>query len=98
MTFDELLKLVRSPNGPRLCDDSRLVQPGDIFVAVNGPNVDGHRFIPQALANGAKFFVCQSSSSAVMPATPSVIPAKWRLPSLTGAGIQLFSEILNLKS
>jgi UDP-N-acetylmuramoyl-L-alanyl-D-glutamate--2,6-diaminopimelate ligase len=91
MTFDELLKLVRSPNGPRLCDDSRLVQPGDIFVAVNGPNVDGHRFIPQALANGAKFFVCQSSSSAVMPATPSVIPAKWRLPSLTGAGIQFIS-------
>jgi UDP-N-acetylmuramoyl-L-alanyl-D-glutamate--2,6-diaminopimelate ligase len=68
MTFDELLKLVhpaqydgrvRSPDRPRLCDDSRLVLPGDIFVAVKGPNVDGHDFISQALANGAKYIVFQ---------------------------------------
>jgi UDP-N-acetylmuramoyl-L-alanyl-D-glutamate--2,6-diaminopimelate ligase len=60
MNFDELLKLVRSPDRPRLCDDSRLVGTGDIFVAVKGPNFDGHSFIPQALANGAKFIVCQN--------------------------------------
>ena len=59
MNFDELLTLVRSGNSPRLCDDSRIVEPGDIFVAVKGPNVDGHDFIPQVLAKGAKFIVCQ---------------------------------------
>jgi len=59
MTFDELLKLVRSPDRPRLCDDSRQVCPDDIFVAVKGPNVDGHDFISQALANGAKYIVFQ---------------------------------------
>ena len=59
MNFDELLKLVRSGNSPRLCDDSRLIEAGDIFVAVKGPDVDGHDFIPQVLAKGAKFIVCQ---------------------------------------
>jgi len=59
MNFDELLKLVRSPGSPRLCDDSRLVGVGDVFVAVKGPNVDGHDFITQVLAKGAKYIVCQ---------------------------------------
>ena len=59
MNFDELLKLVHSPGSPRLCDDSRLVGAGDIFVAVKGPNVDGHDFIPQVAAKGAKYIVCQ---------------------------------------
>ncbi len=33
--------------------DSRLVQPGMTFIAVKGEKVDGHDFIPQALAQGA---------------------------------------------
>ncbi len=33
--------------------DSRQVQPGWLFVAVPGLHVDGHRFIPDALARGA---------------------------------------------
>ncbi len=39
--------------------DSRLVEPGDIFVAVKGTALDGHNFIEQALANGARYVVCQ---------------------------------------
>jgi UDP-N-acetylmuramoyl-L-alanyl-D-glutamate--2,6-diaminopimelate ligase len=72
MNFDELLKLVRSGNSPRLCDDSRIIEPGDIFVAVKGPDVDGHDFIPQVLAKGAKLIVCQSSSSVVIPAQAGI--------------------------
>ncbi len=33
--------------------DSRRVQPGDLFVAIPGVNVDGHRFIAEAVTRGA---------------------------------------------
>ncbi|MDW7992934.1 MAG: Mur ligase family protein, partial [Anaerolineae bacterium] len=33
--------------------DSRRIQPGDLFVAIPGVSVDGHRYIPDALARGA---------------------------------------------
>ncbi|MFQ6035761.1 MAG: UDP-N-acetylmuramoyl-L-alanyl-D-glutamate--2,6-diaminopimelate ligase [Sedimentisphaerales bacterium] len=59
MTFEELLNLVSSDNPPGICIDSRLVRNGDIFVAVKGTVCDGHDFIDQALANGAKYIVCQ---------------------------------------
>ena len=59
MTFDELLNLVSSDKAPCLCTDSRLVKAGDIFVAVKGTIYDGHDFIEQALARGAKYIVCQ---------------------------------------
>ena len=39
--------------------DSRQVKPGYLFVAVRGASVDGHTFIPQAMAQGAKVIVCE---------------------------------------
>jgi UDP-N-acetylmuramoyl-L-alanyl-D-glutamate--2,6-diaminopimelate ligase len=33
--------------------DSRGVRPGDLFVAIPGVNVDGHRFIAEAVRKGA---------------------------------------------
>ncbi|MDP6343732.1 MAG: Mur ligase domain-containing protein, partial [Alphaproteobacteria bacterium] len=33
--------------------DSRSVGPGDLFVAIEGPNFDGHVFVAEALAKGA---------------------------------------------
>ena len=59
MTFDELLNLVSLNKVPGICIDSRLVKAGDIFVAIKGTVYDGHDFINQALANGAKYIVCQ---------------------------------------
>ena len=33
--------------------DTRTIAPGDLFVALVGPNFDGHNFLPQAIAKGA---------------------------------------------
>ncbi|MEE8272292.1 MAG: Mur ligase domain-containing protein, partial [Alphaproteobacteria bacterium] len=33
--------------------DSRTVQPGDLFIALTGPNFDGHDYVAAALAKGA---------------------------------------------
>jgi len=39
--------------------DSRNVSPGDVFVAVSGTQVDGHRFIDSAVRQGAVAVVCE---------------------------------------
>jgi UDP-N-acetylmuramoyl-L-alanyl-D-glutamate--2,6-diaminopimelate ligase len=41
--------------------DSRRVAPGDIFVAIRGAAVDGHRFLPDVIARGASAVVVESS-------------------------------------
>ncbi len=43
----------------RIVYDSRQVQADDLYVAVPGTQVDGHAFIPQAIAQGARTIVCQ---------------------------------------
>ena len=61
LRLDEVLAGVdvESWAGPRdvrvraVTDDSRRVGPGDLFVAVPGLHVDGHRFVGQAAAAGA---------------------------------------------
>ncbi len=42
-----------NPEIRRVVADSRQVERGDLFVAVVGLHVDGHRFIPQAVERGA---------------------------------------------
>ena len=56
MTFTQLLALVQS-GGLRVTADSRRIQPGDVFVAVRGTQVDGHDYIEKALASGAGYIV-----------------------------------------
>jgi len=38
--------------------NSREITEGSLFFAVPGTRVDGHRFIDQAIQNGAKVIVC----------------------------------------
>ena len=45
-------------------DDSRLVAPGVLFIAVRGEGVDGHRFIPNALAAGAPVIMAETAPPA----------------------------------
>lgn len=39
--------------------DSRQVKPGCLFVAERGTQVDGHKFIPMAIENGAVAVICE---------------------------------------
>ena len=50
--------------------DSRTVRPGDIFVAVRGLADDGHRYLPDALAQGARAVVSEQ-------AAPKDAPVPW---------------------
>lgn len=47
--------------------DSRLVQPGDLFVAITGYAADGHRFIPDAVNRGAVCIVCERRPTVEIP-------------------------------
>jgi len=49
---------------PAIRIDSRLVQPGDAFVASRGTLTDGHAFINKAIELGAALIVCET-----LPAT-----------------------------
>lgn len=44
--------------------DSRKVRKGSLFVCIDGVNVDGHSFIPQALTNGASALLVQKEVDA----------------------------------
>ena len=47
--------------------DSRKVKPGFLFVAVPGTQVDGHRFIDSAIADGAVAVVCEQMPENLNP-------------------------------
>ena len=47
--------------------DTRTLQPGDLFVALQGPNFDGASYFEQALEKGAVAIVAQSRSGAECP-------------------------------
>ena len=57
----------------RIVYDSRLVQPGDLFVALRGESTDGHKYIDQAVQRGAAAVLVeepvQAPSWALVPET-----------------------------
>ena len=56
-----------------LTSDSRQATPGCLFVAYRGVAVDGHAFIPQALANGAAAVVAEKALPG-LPVPLVVVP------------------------
>ena len=65
--LSELLKAVKPLTVEGSCDveiagveiDSRKVKQGDLFVAMKGTQVDGHRFIGKAIGQGAVAVLCE---------------------------------------
>ncbi|MDK2960132.1 MAG: UDP-N-acetylmuramoyl-L-alanyl-D-glutamate--2,6-diaminopimelate ligase, partial [Bacillota bacterium] len=47
--------------------DSRRVEPGGLFVAIRGFRQDGHLYLPEALARGARAVVVDRPEVSVPP-------------------------------
>src|SRR5205085_2530905 len=62
-------KVGQSPAIAAVRIDSRLVEPGDLFVAVPGTRVDGAAYIEEAMRRGAAAVVCDAAH------VPAGIPA-----------------------
>lgn len=63
--------------------DSRLTQPGDLFLALRTPRADGHDYIPAALAAGARGVVCgfpppqAAGATIVLADDPADLIRRW---------------------
>ena len=53
--------------------DSRSVEPGDLFIALVGPNFDGHDYVADALGKGAAAAMVHRPPRSVDPDAPLVI-------------------------
>ena len=67
MTLERIISIIEPsfvsgtnclPTG-KITDDSRQVQKGDIFVAVRGNAFDGHKFMNQAIEQGAAVIISE---------------------------------------
>ena len=57
----------RDPEVTAVCYDSRRVVPGALFAAICGHRIDGHTFVPDALARGAAALLVQRPLAAPVP-------------------------------
>src|SRR5438045_5923636 len=54
--------------------DSRALERGELFVALPGVHVDGHRFVEAAVARGAAAVLCQYEPGDDPPVPHVVVP------------------------
>lgn len=75
----------------RVCLDSRLVQPGDCFIALRGERVNGHDCIAQAKAKGAVAVIGSETMPKLLPSlqVPSVEQALILLAKKRRAAIKV---------
>ncbi len=55
--------------------DSRLIEEGQLFVAIKGTQVDGHKYIPKAIEKGATAILCEDMPQPVDGITYIVVPS-----------------------
>ncbi|MBQ7267149.1 MAG: hypothetical protein IJR11_02150, partial [Synergistaceae bacterium] len=70
MTLKEIFDEVEIPEGfenfefpGHLATDSRDVEKGGAFVALEGEKTDGHKYIPQAIENGAALIILRKGKN-----------------------------------
>ncbi|MDP6603758.1 MAG: UDP-N-acetylmuramoyl-tripeptide--D-alanyl-D-alanine ligase [Rhodospirillales bacterium] len=65
--------------------DSRTSAPGDLFVALRGPNFDGHEYVADSFANGAAAAVVHESPKGTTVDAPLVV-VRDTMDALNGLG------------
>ena len=55
--------------------DTRTLEAGDLFVALPGPNFDGHKFVPAAFGAGAGAAIVSENNSDTLNGNPGLIVA-----------------------
>ena len=71
-------------------NDSRAVEPGSLFVALQGEQTDGHRYVPDAIERGATVLLVQHLSTMPDLETRQPAPLIWQAPDPLRA-LQLFA-------
>jgi len=73
--------------------DSKKTRPGHLFVAVKGASLDGNRFIPEAIKQGAGAVVTdQENTAAGFPGNVSLIKVKDCRQALADLAIQFYGD------
>ncbi len=75
-------RLVGSAGDQEITDitnDSRQVVPGSLYAALRGQHVDGHTFIPQAIAAGAAAVLCEEMPREPRPDVAWLVAPNARL-------------------
>ena len=74
-----------------LADDSRAVRPGGIFVAITGAHVDGHAYIPAAVAVGAIAAIVERPMPAARPGLVQLVVDRSQ-PALADAAAWWYAD------
>ena len=75
MTLGKLLENIElttveadvSTNIPGFCYDTRVIRNGELFIAIRGYETDGHKYIEEAVSNGAVCIICEEAPVVPIP-------------------------------
>lgn len=65
--------------------DSRIVKPGDVFIAIRGEKFDAHQFVPEVLKQGAALAIVDHPVEGAEPLRQIVVGNTTRAYGLIGA-------------
>lgn len=72
--------------------DSRLVRPGNLFVALGGAKHDGRSFVSEALKRGAAAIVCENPEGLAVPSSCALLSVKNARTAMAAAACAFYGH------
>ncbi|UMZ75244.1 Mur ligase family protein [Natranaerofaba carboxydovora] len=88
--IDEIGDLDKEVTITGITNDSRKVKNGDLFVAYKGINEDGHKYINQAIENGAKAIITEKQKNELKDSQVPYLKVKDGRKALAKASAALY--------